>query len=171
MTWERVRLANVSTLDGPDIHIDSEGTVRTAYYNADEGHLVVSTLEEPSLFTSLTEGWVSEVVGDGAYDEGQNPNLVVTDDGIVAVSYYRCGLATRAGNTCESRDDALIFGYREGNRWNLEVVEEGEANAACGTYPTLEFSPDGEAWIAYQCQTLRDGSLVDKVHFATRRAL
>ena len=171
MTWQRVRLANISTLDGPDIHIDADGIVRTAFYNADEGHLMVATLRDPMLFESLTDGWSVEVIGDGAYDEGQNPNIVVSATGTVAVSYYRCGLATRSSATCEARDDAVIFGYQEGTAWNLEIIEEGEPSAACGTYPTLQFGPDGNAWVAYQCQTLREGSLVDRVHFATRRPL
>jgi hypothetical protein len=172
-TWEKVRFFLGASIDGPDAVVSpDDGTLYVVYYDSHVGVPKLLTLTDDTQFTSLDGGWTSETFGSPSYDEGYNPSIAVGPQGQVAVAYYRCGLASGGLGNCDGTEDALVFAWQEGGSWESEIIDPGSTDlGTCGTYPSLAFDGDGHAVVAYQCQAMVDGGLVDEVRFARRDLL
>ena len=169
-SWEQVRLSAGGTVQGPDILALEDGTIHIAQYDAGRGIGVLFTSPDDSMFGD-SAAWSEETFGDGRYDEGYDPSLAVDPSGRLAVAYYRCALATAGLGECDPDDDAVVFAYRDGSSWEVEVVDDGFDGAGCGRFPALAFGPGGEASLAYQCQANVGGTLSSRVYLARRPAL
>lgn len=171
-TWDKVRLVMGSAIDGPDAAIDDDGTLHVVYYDSRVGVPKMVTLTDDAQFTSLADGWTTEVLGDSRYDEGYNPAIAVGPQGQLAIAYYRCTVATSGLGNCDGTEDGIVFAWQEGGGWESEVIDPGATDlGTCGTYPALAFDGNGHAVAAYQCQAMVSDALVDEVHFARRDLL
>lgn len=176
-TWEQTRLLRAPQLHAGSIALDPDGRLHVVYYDVTRGVPVLVSQRSTDGFLSLADDWQETTFGDTRYDEGYQPSLAFDASGALAVAYYRCANASAELGECAPADDALVFALRrpEGDSeygdFEYEVVDSGESEGACGQDPSLAFEAGGHAIIAYQCQALEGGALVDELHFARREAL
>jgi len=167
MIWDRVQLHNQPTSAGPTIAIDRrDGTLWTAFYNAQRGYPVVGNLKDDTRFTD-TSAWEFEDVGDSLFDEGYGTSIAVSDSGIVGLAYYRCARATTGLGNCSPAADDLVFAYYDGFAWTREVVGT-EGTGQCGNAPHLTFDSNNRPIIVYRCEDTVDGRLDTQIRYATR---
>ena len=151
---------------------DEAGRPVIAYYDAQRGVPVLVSQSDDERFDSLAEGWSETSFGDTRFDEGYSPSLALDDSGNLAVAYYRCGRAGEGLGECDSQEDGLVFAHRQGDaEFEYEVVDEGDSGVSCGRNPSLAFEAQGVPIIAYECEGMDDGSVVDGLRFARREAL
>lgn len=168
-TWETVRIASNSTLQGPDLALDpSSGEPVAAYYDTNLRLLRVLRYDGAGAFTDAAS-WKAETVGDGRFDEGHDPSLAFDAEGRLAVAYRRCVASTASSTACNPQDDAVIFAS-SADDWTPQVVDEGEDNAQCGLYPALAFDRLGAPRVGYACQTSNAGRLELEVRYAAGEA-
>ncbi len=189
-SWQRVQLLAGATVEGPAMLVDpDDGRLHVAYYDAALGVPRMATLQDDDNFEALDAGWTDQRFGEERFDEGYHLSLAAGPNGIIAAAYYRCTRATGELGVCRPDDDALVFAWRkagtgtEGSTgtdagtgtdtgtWSIEVVDEGDAQGACGTHASLAFDSDGSAVISYLCQTLVGNALDDRVRVARREPL
>lgn len=169
-SWETVRIASTSTLQGPDLVIDpATDTPVVAYYDTGSRLLKVTQYSGDGDFDNAAS-WQSETVGDTRFDEGHDPSLAFNGDGTLAVAYRRCALATANGTECDPQDDAIIFAAKS-TGWDPVVVDGGEEGVGCGKYAALAFNALGEPQVGYACETVQDGVVSQEVRIAAGDAL
>lgn len=167
-TWEKVQLFNSGTSEGPSLTFNpTTGAPMVLFYNSARGFPQLAELTDDAQFTSLAEGWTLSDAGDSNYDEGYRSALAVSPNGTVGAAYYRCTKASLTFGDCNATDDGLVFAYRDRETWVHEVVDPG-GDGLCGLYPSLAFDASGIAHIAYQCEDVSGGQIVNQVKVATR---
>ena len=165
-TWEEFRLFEGKTSERPSMLIHPEtGTIHVAFFDPSLGKAVVASLEDGADFSA----WTTQNIGDNRYIEGEHPSLAVDANGNLAIAWYRCG---RAGvsTTCDPQYDAAVFGWFVDDEWLFEVVDTGE-EGLCGRYPTLVFSGENRAVLAYQCAKRRGDDFEFELRFGRRKVL
>lgn len=149
-TWETVQIHKGSTSYRISAAMDPvHGEPVAAFYSGPDYGIKVRRLVGGEDFTNL-DMWTSEIVRDTRYDEGQNVSLAFTPSGDLALAYFRCKLYDGKDDACNPNDEAVVFAINQRSTWRREVVKAGKG-MECGMYPTLGFSPDGTANIAFQC--------------------
>jgi len=170
-TWESVQLFTKGTAQGPDTAFDADGTLHLIFYNSTKGFPQLATLDDPDAFTSVSNGWSLQDLGDSRYDEGYASSIALSPTGALAVAYYRCGRAVNGLGECSAAEDALVFVWRDGATWIREVVDNTSDGGQCGQKPSLAFDATGRAVIAYTCEVFVDGALEPQMKYAIRKAL
>ncbi|MEM6957228.1 MAG: hypothetical protein AAF645_16175 [Myxococcota bacterium] len=167
-TWEIHRLSE-DTDRGPSIWLDEQGQVNVAYYDEERRQLALQILEDVDAFDG--EGWTLERIGDPQFDEGVDPSGATDADGYTAIAYHRCNTIT-GGSMCDGNRDGLVVASRApGDRdWTIELVDEGNDGARCGTDASLAFTEAGDVWVAYSCQSVVGDELLPRVRAARREA-
>lgn len=149
-TWETVKIHSGSTSYRISAALDpAYGEPVVAFYSGPDYGVKVRRLVGGEDFTNL-DMWTSEIVRDKQYDEGQHVSLAFTPSGDLALAYFRCKLYDGTNDGCNPNDEAVVFAINQRSTWRREVVKEGDG-MECGMYPTLAFSEDGTANIAFQC--------------------
>ena len=164
--WKKVRIYEKPTPSAPATVIDDQGNLHVLFYNPQDGLPILATLDDLSKFEDKS-AWKLRAIGSSNHDEGQDPSLVVADDGSLMAAYYRCGAAAGGVGNCQRRDDGLVFAWRDGDTWSQQVVDEG-TDAFCGRDPSLTFDQQGRPVIAYACEEQHSGNRAIAVRFALR---
>lgn len=164
--WERVRLHNQGTVEGPSIVQSGDG-LHVAFYNPEYGYPRLATLPTGGAFDDVAS-WSFEDIGDSRYDEGYETSLAVAPapDSRLAIAYYRCGRSTSGLGNCDSTNDGLVFAWRDAGSWEHEVVDHSDG--FCGRGPQLRFAAGGEPIIAYRCEATTPRGLESEVRVARR---
>jgi len=175
-TWERVRVFAGGVSERPSLAIDRDATIWVAWYDGEVGLPYVAHLADTATFAE-SAAWVVQDVGDRVYDEGRQPSLAVSPQGIVALAYQRCGRASDGIGDCNPARDAVVLARRDGDLWEREVVqgagEAGDAaedNGLCGNYIGLVFKDEAPI-VFYQCQVDQGDGFMSELRAALREAL
>jgi hypothetical protein len=140
--------------------------VHVLVYDASRGIPRLHRLVDDAAFESLDGGWSREAIGDARYDEGLDPSLAFDADGRLGAAWFRCARTSGGRGSCDE-SAGLVFAWTDdpASAFEREVVTEGREE--CGRTPALAFARDGEARIAFHCQS--DG--VEQVRLARRDPL
>ena len=168
---ESVQLFNLSSPDGNALLWDaSSNKLHVLYHHATRGYPVLLSQQDDAEFTSLSEGWQEVELGDGRFDQGYDASLAVDSQGRLMAAYYRCTKSTGTIGDCTPQDDALVFAWKDGERWVEEIVDAGSEGALCGREPEL-LAGDDTVSIVYRCETIESGELIATIKIAERRML
>lgn len=176
-TWERVRVFAGGVSERPSLAIGADGALWVAWYDGEVGLPYVAHLAAGAALEEIG-AWQIGDVGDHVYDEGRNPTLAVSPEGTVALAYQRCGRASDGIGDCQPAKDAIVLAWRDGDRWERELVPEpSERDAAaiaqslCGDAIGLVFQ--GEAPVVFvQCMVPEAaGGFGTELRAARRRSL
>jgi len=176
-TWassERVRVFAGGVSERPSMVVDRKGAIWVAWYDGEVGLPYVARLDEGDDFAD-EDAWEVRDVGDHVYDEGRQPTLAVSQDGIVALAYQRCGRASDGIGACNPTKDAIVFAWADpddANIWEREVIADAsnDDDGLCGSYIGLVFK--GEAPVVfYQCQLKMGDDYDSVINSAARRPL
>lgn len=169
---DTVQIFNQSSPDGNALLWDAnENRLHVLYHHPTRGYPVWLQQTDDTKFTSLSEGWEDTDIGDSRYDEGYDASLGMSSKNQLLTAYYRCTKASRNVGDCLPEDDALIFKWRDGDKWVEEVVDLGEDGALCGMDPELLVGDGDIVSLVYRCETIDQGELITTVKMATRRSL
>ena len=137
--------------------------IHVLVYDASRGVPRLHRLIDDAAFEELDRGWTREAIGDARYDEGFDPTLAFDSDGRLGAAWFRCARTSGGRGSCDE-SAGLVFAWTDdpSNAFEREVVTE--AREECGRTPALAFASDGEARVAFHCQT--DG--VEQVRLARR---
>lgn len=169
--WDEVQLFNQPSAAGHALmwHPEEQRLVGL-YHQSTKGYPALVEQDPEGDFTSL-ESWTTTDIGDSRYDEGYSASIATSKSGRLAVAYYRCAKSTSTIGDCLPADDALVFKWRDRDEWVTEIVDDGDAEGLCGMSPSMVIDDSGEVTIAYRCETVRDGLLVNTVKIAKRKVL
>ena len=138
-----------------------------AFYSGPDYGIKIRRLVGGEDFTN-PDLWTSEIVRDERYDEGQYVSLAFSPDGDPALAYFRCKLYDGMNDVCNPNDEAVVFAVNQRGSWKREVVRSGDG-MECGMYPTLKFTADGIANIAFQCVVVSSGDFDFALFLATKK--
>ncbi len=125
------KTANLSLGSAFDTALDTQGVLHAAFYNAKTHDLMYATRDIAGL-------WSSAKIIDSAGDVGAQVSIAVDNTGKVGIGYY------------DSTNTAIKYANFNGTRWSTTTID---SDKFVGTSPSLGFSIDGNAYLAYYRRT------------------
>lgn len=108
--------------------LDSQGVLHAAFYDTKTGRLLYATRNTRGL-------WSAAYIVDRSADVGVQASIAVDTAGHVGIAYF------------DLTNTALKYAWFNSNlRWATTTID---SNKHTGTYPSLSFDIDGNAYIAY----------------------
>ena len=167
-TWDKIQLHSGATGYRISAAMDPvHGEPVAAFYSGPDYGIKIRRLVGGEDFTNM-DLWTSEIVRDARYDEGQYVSLAFSQEGDMALAYFRCRLYDGTNDACNPNDEAVVFAVNQRGSWKREVVRSGDG-MECGMYPTLAISADDTANIAFQCVENSFGEFNFQLLFASKK--
>ncbi|MBC7783437.1 MAG: S8 family serine peptidase [Burkholderiales bacterium] len=114
-----------------DTALDAQGVLHAAYYDSRHTQVLYST-------RSISGLWSTPTVVDTDGDVGAQVSVAVDTMGKVGIGYY------------DATNTAIKYAAQRGTRWSTAVIDSAKR---VGTFPSLGYSIDGDAYLAYYRQT------------------